>query len=176
MKHDFLRWGSDLGAAGLMLLMCVLLGMAGCRSTTPTGAKAAAFNIIEGHSLTQIRLAAIDVFRASGYTVASAYGRNLVFERRMTTMTDIAFGAWLDTTVWLRVKLRIEELNPDVNILECNIYRIVDHDNKAMEEEKEAYEMSHRPFKELLAKIKAKVESAPKPADSPVPPPMAPRS
>ena len=112
---------------------------------------------VEGCSLSEIRLAALSVFQAQGYQVKSAFGRELIFERPGSTFDAVTFGGWMDPSVWLRVKLRIEEIRPDVFSLDCNIYRVQNHGDNIFEEESVAYERSKKPMREILGQIKAKL-------------------
>ncbi len=147
-----LRAGAALLAAAL-----VLVSIAGCRTTSPSGSKVAATQTVEGYTLSQIRMAAITVFQGRGWQVKSAFERDLIFERPGSTADAITFGGWMDPGVWLRVKLRIEELRPDVNSLDCNIYRVQNRGDTTFEEEALAYERSAKPLREILTQIKAKL-------------------
>jgi hypothetical protein len=151
-------------AIGLaMLLTACLILLSGCQSTSPTGAQVTASITITNHSLSDIRVATIEVFREAGYTVPSAFGRELIFEKRASTMTDVAYGGWMDPAVWLRAKVRIEEMKPDVNVLDCAVYRVQNHGDPTLEDEQRAYGMKSKPFKELLASVKTKLDSRPPP-------------
>jgi hypothetical protein len=151
-----------MGLACLWVVCLVVL--AGCQSTSPTGATVIASTTITGQGLSEIRMATLEAFQKAGYTVASAFGRELVFERRAGNMTDFAYGSWMDPAVWLRVKVRIEEIKPDVNVLDCSAFRVQNHGDSVLEEENRAYGMKSKPFKELLAGIKAKLDAAPRPS------------
>jgi hypothetical protein len=146
--------GTILAALGL-LLTC------GCTSTSPSGAKVTASLAITGRSLTEIRVASIEVFQKNAYEVKSAFGRNLVFEKYGGTMSTILYGTWMDPSVWFRIKLRIEEMRPGEHVLECNVFRVKDRDDPVLEEETRAYGKSSRPFKEILQQIKTTVEAKP---------------
>ena len=163
MQERFLEKPQALaiGAAGL-LTACLIL-VAGCQSTSPTGAQVTASITITNHSLPDIRVATIEVFREAGYTVPSAFGRELVFEKPASTMTALAYGGWMDPSVWIRAKVRIEEMKPDVNVLDCAVYRVQNHGDTTLEDEQRAYGMKSKPFKELLASVKTKLDSGPPP-------------
>ncbi len=154
-----------MGLAGL-LVVWLLLG-AGCESTSPTGAKVTATTTVSGRSLSEIRMATLTAFQKAGYTVASAFGRDLVFEKRASGMTDLAYGGWMDPAVWLRVKVRIEELKPNVNALDCSVYRVQNRGDNILEEETKALSAKSKPYKELLADIKAKLDALPPAKDTP---------
>ena len=157
--------GTGIGLASLLLGGLLLLG--GCQSTSPTGAKVAASSTITGRSLSEIRLATLEAFQKEGYTVPSAFGRDLVFEKRASGMTDLAYGGWMDPAVWLRVKVHIDEIKPGVNVLDCSVYRVLNRGDNILEEENRAYGTSNKPFKQLLAKIKAQLDALPPAVGSP---------
>jgi len=137
--------------------LATLLG-AGCASTSPSGASVTSSLTVEGRTLEQIRLATIMVFQKNGYEVKSAFGRKLVFEKKAGAVNKVLYGGWMDASVWVRVKVRIEELKADVQVLDFNVYRVKDRGDPILEEEKETFSKS-KPFKELLAQIKAQLDS-----------------
>ena len=67
-------------------------------------------------------------------------------------MTDITYGSWMDPTVWLRTKVRIEELSFEVSAIECTVFRVQNHADTILEEETWAYEKKRKPFEEILKK------------------------
>jgi hypothetical protein len=155
--------------------IALLLWAVGCSTpVSPTGDRAMAYQKIEGRSLSDIRLAAIEVFRTNQYQVKSAFGRDLVFERRGGTYSALMYGGWSDLSVWFRVKLRIEELSPDVNVLECNVYRVQNRGDNVFEEETLASGKSKQPFRDMLVQIKARVDALP-PGEGDRSPPTIPR-
>jgi hypothetical protein len=157
--------------ASVLLAVCGLLLSTGCQTTSPTGDSVMVFETIQGRSLSSIRLAALEVFQAGGYQVKSAFHRDLVFEQQGSTMSSIAFGSWAEPAIWLRVKLRIEELRPGVNALQCNVYRVQNRGDTILEEESRAYGKKKKPFQEMLRTIKAKLDALPPDAEfSPTPP------
>jgi hypothetical protein len=161
-----MRWlvgrnGTGMGMGGVVLGGLLLL--AGCQSTSPTGARVTASITLTGRALSDIRMATLKVFQEAGYAVASAHNRDLIFEKRAPGMTDVAYGSWMDPAVWMRVKIRIEEMSPEVSVLDCSVYRVQNRGDTILEEESKAYGTKSGPFKELLAKVKARLDAGPTP-------------
>jgi hypothetical protein len=156
------RFAPGARVVGLASLSAVLLGwLAGCQSTSPTGAKVMATTTINGRDLSDIRLAALETFKKAGYAPASAFGRDLLFEKRASGMTELAYGTWMSPSLWIRVKVRIEEIKPGMDVLDCTVYRVSDRGDSVLEEENTAYGMKSKPFKELLAEIKSRLDALP---------------
>ena len=153
-----------IGLASLSVAFLVLSD--GCQSTSPTGAKVMASTTVTGRSLSEIRMATLEAFQKEGYASTSAFGRDLVFEKRASGMTDLAYGSWMDPAVWLRVKVHIDEIKPGLNVLDCSVYRVQNRGDNILEEEKKAYGMKSKPFKELLAGIKSRLDAMPPSADA----------
>jgi hypothetical protein len=154
-----LKYG--VGWLGLSCLGLCWWAGSGCQTASPTGAPVMAFLQVEGHSVSEIRVAALQVFPTNGYQVKSAFGRDLVFERQASNLSSVTFGSWANPVVWLRIKLHIEELRAGVYILECNIYRVQNRGDNILEEESRAYEKSKKALRELLLQVKAKLEEKP---------------
>jgi hypothetical protein len=168
---NFLREG-PAALTGLLAMAGWLLLGTGCQTTSPTGDKVLAYETVEGRTLSEIRLATLEVFQKNGFAVKSAFGRDLIFEQKASTMSSLAFGAWMDPNVWLRVKIRIEEVGSGVDAIECNVYRVQNRGDNILEEEDRAYEKKKKPFQKLLTQIKEKL-NAPPPAGGTKPAPPA---
>jgi len=146
-------------AAGWATLLLALLIAGGCTSTSPSGNRVTVSETIENKSLSDIRVALIKVFQNHGYSAGTAYGRKLVFERVGNTWSKMAYGTWMDPTVWIRVKVEITEARPDVNVINLNVYRINDKGDPSMEEENYYYGAKRKPFQNMLAEVKRSLES-----------------
>jgi hypothetical protein len=164
-----IRRATPLGgwaALGLGLLLAT-----GCTSTSPSGAEVTTSLTVKGKPLGEIRVAAIEVFQKAGYEVKSAFGRNLVFEQYGGKMNSMLYGGWMDPSVWIRVKLHIEELQTETNILECNVFRVKNRGDSILEEETRARGKSSKPFKKMLRDIQARLEAPPGSPAKPTPAP-----
>jgi hypothetical protein len=144
-----------------VLLGGFVLVAGGCRTTSPTGAKVTAAATISGRDLAAIRVATLDVFEKAGFAVMAVRGRDMVFEKKAGAMGALIQGGWSDPAVWMRVKLHIEELRPEVNVLECSVYRLSNKGDDILEEETYAYGARRGPYQALLDKIAARLESRP---------------
>ena len=158
------RWltsggGGGQGLAVAVLAACLLLG--GCATTSPTGDKVAATVTVEGASLEQIRTAAFDVFQQQAFLIRTAHGRDLVFERQGSKLAGLAYGSWMNHNVWMRLRLRIEEIKPGTNVVSLKTFRVEDHGDPVLEEEREVSGSNKRICRDLLAQVVAKVKAQP---------------
>jgi len=143
-------------------LVLAALIVSGCSSTSPSGARVTVSETIENKSLSDIRLAMIRVFQKHGYATATAHGRTLVFERMGDRWTRLAYGTWMSSAVWVRVKVDIVEARPGVNVLNLNVFRVTDKGDPSMEEETYFYGVKRKPFQAMLSEIKADLGAAAK--------------
>jgi hypothetical protein len=147
------------GLAAVATASVILLAV-GCTSTSPSGSRVTVSETIENKPLSDIRMAVIKVFQKHGYSAATAYGRKLVFERVGNTWSKVAYGTWMDPTVWIRVKVDITEARPDVNVLNLNVYRVHDKGDPVLEEEIYYYGVKHKPFQSMLTEVKQSLENS----------------
>lgn len=109
---------------------------------------------IEGHSLKEIEVRTELVFRKNGWQFAEPAGRELVFEKPASRMTNLAYGGWFDKT-WMRARVRIRPLESGVIKVQCEVRRVEGIGLKSFEETKRIRKSSGRPYQELLDEVKA---------------------
>jgi hypothetical protein len=156
-----------------------LLALTSCQTTSPTGAKVKATVTIQDRSLSEIRLATIEVFEENAYTVHSAHDRHLIFDKQGSALRSLAYGAWMDPTVWIRATVDIVSLGAHGNVLDCTVSYIQNRGDSILEEEQTSTGMKRGPFQKMLEAIKARLEESPAGLNStnaaPKPPTGAPR-
>lgn len=136
----------------LFLATCWFVGN-GCRSTRESGAAGFAMVLISGNTPGQIGAVAVDVFREQGYLVSQDDPSSLVFEKKASAMSNIAYGSWLgDTPIWLRVKAAVVPAGEMTFRLQCAAYRVSDK-GSAAEEEVAISHLGNRPYQKLLDEV-----------------------
>jgi hypothetical protein len=145
---------SRVGRLMLALLLSGLL-LAGCKSAPATGSTWMASVVIPEVTSSQIRVTAVDVFQIHGYQVKSMTGGEVVFDRPGTRTENVLYGT-LSSGVWTRVKVRVRDHGPDARLLECNAYRVENHDDRALETERQL--LKSGPYQKLLDEVKARLK------------------
>ncbi len=94
-----------------MLAMTLLWAMAavlsGCQTTGQQEMPSLAAVEIAGNTPGQISAVAKVVFEEDGYELAKPGLTSLIFEKKASGMSNLAYGNWGGTPVWLRVKVLI---------------------------------------------------------------------
>jgi hypothetical protein len=147
------------------LLALLALGLStllnsGCRSTPKSKAHGFASVIINGNTPGQISAVAAEVFRAHGYKAAEVGRTALVFEKKGTSLSNLAYGSWLgDTPIWERVKVTIVPVAEMAFRLQCQAYRVQDKGG-AIEEEVKIGSLHAHPYQKLLEEVAARFQPA----------------
>lgn len=144
-------------AVGLSILALLLAGLfvAGCKSAPTTGSSWMASVVIPETTSSQIRVTAVEVFQIHGYLVKSMTGSEVVFDKQGSRMDNVLYGT-LSSGVWTRVKLRVRDHGLNARLLECNAYRVENHDDRALETERQL--LKSGPYQKLLEEVKARLK------------------
>lgn len=110
---------------------------------------------IRGNTPGQIKPVALEVFQQQGYQVARATPNQLEFDKPATRWDNLAYGNWVDSPLWLRVKVDLVPSAAPGCRLECRVYLVRDKGN-ATEEELPLRHAKRTPYQELLDKIAAR--------------------
>jgi hypothetical protein len=133
--------------------LCVGAGLlAGCHTAEPPGGSYFASVEIRGNTPGQISEAAAEVFQAEGYEVATGGPTHMVFERKASGMNNFAYGNWLDTAVWERVKASVVPVSEATFRLQCQAYLLRDRGGTT-EEEIKLSGMRSGTYQKLLDKV-----------------------
>ena len=133
--------------------------LTGCHSTEPPGGSHFASVEIRGNTPGQISEAAAEVFQAEGYEVAKGGPTHMVFERKASGMNNFAYGNWLDTPVWERVKASVEPVSEATFRLQCQAYLLRDRGGTT-EEEIKLSGMRSNTYQKLLDKVAKRLNQA----------------
>ncbi len=146
-------WSRRQSRSPLVLLLSGLI-LAGCKSAPPTGSTRMASVVIPEVTSSQIRVTAVEVFQLHGYRVKTMTPAEIVVEKPGTKMENVLYGG-LTTGVWTRVKLRVRDHGPDARLLEGNAYRVDNHDDPALETERQL--LKSGPYQKLLEEVKSRL-------------------
>ena len=138
---------------GSLLVSASWLLLAGCQTTEPTEeANPTASLVVREQSVTSLGQAALEVFAAEGYTPVQNSSQEYVFEKPAGAMSSLAYGGLLDSTVWLRVIIRIRPLDDTAHQLTADAYRIRDRGG-ALEDQDHLGWSHARPYRSLLQAV-----------------------
>ncbi len=147
----------------LLALLALGLGAfvgGGCRSTPEPEAGGFASVLIGGNTPGQIGAMAIDMFNAHGYLAVESGQTHLVFEKKGSSLSNLAYGSWLgDTPVWMRVKVAIVPVAEATFRLQCQAYRVQDRGG-ALEEEVKIGRLHSHPYQKLLEEVAGRFRNA----------------
>jgi hypothetical protein len=157
-----LKAGQELTAWlwAVFLLPCLVTGN-GCKSSAPEGTNPASGVVIEGYTVSEIRRAAISVFVKEGYELRQSFGREAMFEKRAGAMSDLAYGGWLSSKTWMRVKLKIEDHKPGGSLVTCDEYVVSGRGDAVFEEEQKPVSRHRGYYRKLLEEVKADLGKQP---------------
>lgn len=166
------RLGWNWRSLVTLVLTLGLFGVAGvgCHSKKPESARFASVEI-HGSSPTQIADRILEVFRDDGYSLAQSDTDNFVFEKKASTLNNIAYGNWTETPVWVRVKVAAVPVHDDLTRIECHAFLLRDHGANTEEEIAVSSLRSH-PYQKLLNEVALRLSPHPS-LDSKAPPPAS---
>jgi hypothetical protein len=146
--------GRSLAFAALTGLLLVLA--TGCRSTDG-GSRAFAAVTLHGHSPETIRQTAANVLAEKGY-YDSSRGREWLFDRPTSTMSQVMYGGWFDKdTVRERVRLNLVRLGDDMYRLECTAVMVRDAGDAFFEEETRMTRLRSGPYEKILREVERRL-------------------
>ena len=147
-----------LSPAHLLWLVPVLALLAlGCRSPHSQISDSMAAVMVENRPREVIVAATRNVFREHAYQTLRDGPDEYVFEKPGTAMNTAVYGDLSGEQVWVRVKVNVQELNPNQTLVECDAYIIRGHSNSFFEEEQKLPKFSGGPYQELLDQIKGRL-------------------
>jgi hypothetical protein len=139
----------------------VVWGSVGCRSPDPKVPQSASLVSValSDQTMGDIRETTVAVFKENLFGVAYSGVDNMVFEKRGSWMKDMAYGGWLDSEVWTRVKVEISQYATNRHLLACDAYIVRFKGDSFFEEEQKVYKISKGPYKKMLNTVKERLES-----------------
>jgi hypothetical protein len=144
------------------LVVCACLG-GGCQSPKGLGHQSLASVVISGPAPFATARAVSEVFEKAGYApvpLPPNKDMRLVFEKPGGAMATLLYGDWAPNKVWYRVKVRIAVLGPDLELVTCDLYRVLDHGDPHLEQEQKVTPFKKGPYRALLSQVKARASGA----------------
>ena len=99
-----------------------------------------------------------DVFQDNGYDLMPASAEAQVFEKKATALNNFAYGNWMDTAVWVRVRVSVVPVVDQVWRVQCHAYLLRDRGETTEEEIKIGNLRSH-PYQKLLEQVQKRLTS-----------------
>lgn len=135
----------------------VALAGAGCKSAGQPASASFASVTINGHSVQEIANVTAQVFREAGYAGGSVGGRQMVFQKEGSRMTNLAYegaiGSYYGAATLVRVKAEIVNLGGDSRRLQCEAYIVKNAGDAFFQEELRLTNVRSGPYRSLLKKV-----------------------
>ncbi|MGA2864659.1 MAG: hypothetical protein ABSF95_09240 [Verrucomicrobiota bacterium] len=160
--HKFVAQIPPLLRRAAWLAVCACLGGA-CQSPKAPGHESLAAVLISGQTPLTTARAVSDVFQKAGYTpvpLPPNKDTRLVFEKPGGALATVLYGDWEANKVWYRVKVRIDALGADLQLVTCDVFRVLDHGDAHFEQEQKVTPLKKGPYRHLLNQVKARAGGA----------------
>jgi hypothetical protein len=142
-------------AAWLFLFTLCICGLlaGGCSSTKdkPESARFAAVEVVV-HNTEKLRSVTADVLHEHGYKAATGSVSTLVFEKQGSSLNNLAYGNWMGTGIWSRVKISFVPVSGDVFRLEAHAF-LVRNKGEVLEEEMPVSNIHSGQYQKMLNEI-----------------------
>ena len=144
--HD---WRVALGILALTLLVPA------CSTTEQAQRRVLATVEIHGNTPGQIQPVAVEVYQKDGYQLARTTPGELVFEKLGSSWHNLAYGDWMGTPIWVRVKLQFDPSKDEICRVDCRAYLVRDKGG-ATEEELPVGKSHHKDYQKVLDELAAR--------------------
>ena len=154
-------------------LALVLTLAPGCQSTgePKPDSNSHAWVIVPSANLELVHSAIESVFKEEFYETVRTELTQLVFEKPGSVMDGVAYGSWLQNSVWVRIKVGVKPYLTDSFLIESDVYMVRHRGDSFFEEETKAIRFKKKPFREQLEKVKKRILAAPPAEEEPPEPP-----
>jgi hypothetical protein len=144
-------------------LTCLWL-LAGCKTSTPSPrlSDSLAYVEVTGRTPLEVAHAVSEVFREASYSPARLPANDdmrLMFEKETGKGDLVLFGDWSGKNLWHRVRINIKPLDAQRQLVECDVYRVLDRGDPRFEEESKLSTLKKKPYQEILDKVKARLNT-----------------
>lgn len=130
-----------------------------CSTTEQAQRRVLATVEIHGNTPGQIQPVTIEVFQKDGYQLAQRTSTEMVFEKLGTGWHNLAYGDWMGTAIWVRVKLQFVPTTDQGCRIDCRAYLVRDKGG-ATEEELPVGKSHHKDYQKVLDELAARFEKA----------------
>jgi hypothetical protein len=153
----------NVASRWMLVLPLLLVGLAGCKSTTPIAADGAlAWVEIEDQDPLDIARAVSQTFQEAGYQPVPLPRNNdlrLQFEKAAGAGTAVLYSDWSLKKVWYRARIELKRQDANTFLVTCNAFRVNERGDPHFEEEKKLSSLRRSPYQELLDQAKQKLNS-----------------
>jgi hypothetical protein len=155
--RDFLRALVDALAHGALwrwavaLSVCVSV-LTGCGSADKSLGPRTASVDIRLNTPRQISEVIQTVFHDQGYVLVHTERLKLVFEKEASAAASLAYGSWMDKTVWIRVKVSMRLVGEETVHVEAIAFHVQER-GTSIETEIPARGLQPKPFQKLLDEV-----------------------
>jgi hypothetical protein len=105
--------------------------------------------------------ATTETFVNQGFTRTYDSDDEAVFERKGTTMQNLAYGSWMEGSIWERATLTVEPYRTGASLLEAKVERISNKNDDFFTDKKQLSKRARKPFQEMLDQIAFKLNGFP---------------
>jgi len=141
------------------LLAGGLLFNGGCATTGEFGDRTAV--VVYNQKPEKIIDVSTQVFVSQGFSTISSSEEEAVYERKGTTMQNMAYGSWMEGGIWEKATLKVEPYGQGSSLLEAKIVRVSNKNDDFFAESKPMSKRARKPFQELLNKIASQLNGMP---------------
>jgi hypothetical protein len=141
----------------LWFIFCALL-LTGCETRPDYANARKASVLIKGSTLRQIKNVTEEVFQEERYSLVHSERDKMVFEKGGSKMDNLAYGTWMEGTVYIRVKLLLLANKDGSVTVESTSWVVQDH-GTSVEQEFPRHGMKPAPFQKLLDEVAHRLDA-----------------
>lgn len=141
-------------------ILALTMLLPACSTTEQAQRRVLATVDIRGNTPGQIQPVAVEVFQKDGYQLAQRTPSEMVFEKLGSGWHNLAYGDWMGTPIWVRVKLQVVPTTDETCRLDCRAYLVRDKGG-ATEEELPVGKSHHKDYQKLLDELVARFQKRP---------------
>ena len=128
-----------------------LLFTGGCATDGEFGDRTAV--VIYNQEPEKIIDATTQVFSSKGFNKTSSSDTEVVFERKGTLMQNMAYGSWMEGSIWEKATLIVEPYGKGASLLEAKVDRVSNKNDEFFAETKSLSKRARKPYQEILDQI-----------------------
>ncbi|GEM_PF-2237782 len=145
-------------------LSASLLFVGGCATPSEFGDRTVV--LIHNQEPETIIETTTQVFIGNGFTKVGSTDTEGVYERRGTTMQNMAYGSWMEGAIWEKATVTVEPYGKGASLLEAKVDRISNKNDEFFAEKKAMPKRARKPFQEMLDQIATQLNGIPVTSDA----------
>jgi hypothetical protein len=100
-------------------------------------------------------------FTSVGFTTLTTDDNEGVYERTGSTMQNLAYGSWMEGSIWEKATLTVEPYGNGASLLEAKVDRISNKNDEFFMDKKALSKRQRKPFQEMLDQIATELNGFP---------------